>query len=148
MDIAYLSALSALAGSVVGGLTLGIATWLSQRAQVKAGELAREFSRRDELYKEFIIAASRAHGDALVSSDQKIPELVALYAMISRMRIQSSPRTVACAEKIMYETIETYFAPNKTARERYEMLKNGTSIDVLKAFSEVAREELAAFAAS
>jgi hypothetical protein len=75
----------------------------------------------------------------LVSSDPKIPELVALYAMISRTRIQSSPRTVACAEKIMYETIETYFAPNKTARERYETLKNGTSIDILKAFSEVAR---------
>jgi hypothetical protein len=41
MDIAYLSALSAVAGSVVGGLTSGIATWLSQRAQVKAGELAK-----------------------------------------------------------------------------------------------------------
>ena len=30
MDIAYLSTLSALAGSVVGGLTSGVATWLSQ----------------------------------------------------------------------------------------------------------------------
>jgi hypothetical protein len=32
MDVAYISALSALAGSVVGGLTSGITTWLSQRA--------------------------------------------------------------------------------------------------------------------
>jgi hypothetical protein len=32
MDVAYISALSALAGSFVGGLTSGIASWLSQRA--------------------------------------------------------------------------------------------------------------------
>jgi hypothetical protein len=42
MDIAYLSTLSALAGSVVGGLTSGVATWLSQRAQARESELARE----------------------------------------------------------------------------------------------------------
>jgi hypothetical protein len=148
MDSAYLSALSALAGSVVGGLTSGITTLLSQRAQVKAGELVREISRRDELYKELIVAASQSHGDALVSSEPKIPELVALYAMISRMRILSSPRTVACAEKIMYQTIDTYFAPNETIRERHELLKNGTSIDPLKGFSEIAREKLLAFTAS
>ena len=42
MDIAYLSTLSALAGSVVGGLTSGVATWLSQRAQArKASSPAR-----------------------------------------------------------------------------------------------------------
>jgi lipid-binding SYLF domain-containing protein len=35
---------------VVGGLTAGLTTWLSQRAQAKAGRLAREMSRRDDLY--------------------------------------------------------------------------------------------------
>ena len=80
-----------------------------------------------------------------MSNEPKIPELVDLYAMISRMRIQSLPRTVACAEKILYETIDTYFAPNKTSRERYELMKNGAGIDPLKDFSEVARDELSAF---
>ena len=60
MDIAYLSTLSALAGSVVGGLTWGVATWLSQRAQARESQLAREMARRDDLYKEFI-AAYRRH---------------------------------------------------------------------------------------
>ena len=59
MDIAYLSTLSALAGSVVGGLTSGVATWLSQRAQARESQLAREMARRDDLYKEFI--AARRH---------------------------------------------------------------------------------------
>ena len=51
MDVAYLSALSAIAGSLVGGLTSGFTTWLSQRSQARAGQLARKMSRRDELTK-------------------------------------------------------------------------------------------------
>src|SRR5882672_4339321 len=51
MDIAYLSTLSALAGSVVGGLTSGVATWLSQRAQARKSQLAREMARRDDLQR-------------------------------------------------------------------------------------------------
>jgi hypothetical protein len=46
-------------GSVVGGLTSGFMTWLSQRAQARAGQLAREMSRRDDLYNDFIVAASK-----------------------------------------------------------------------------------------
>jgi hypothetical protein len=145
MDIAYLSALAALGGSVVGGLTSGITTWLSQRAQARAGQLAREMSRRDDLYKDFIVAASKAYGDAIQSNEPQVQELVALSALISRMRVLSLPRTVACAEKIMDAMIGTYFAPNKTIRELHELMKSGAGIDPLKDFSEAAREELQAF---
>ena len=125
MDIAYLSAIAALGGSVVGGLTSGITTLLSQRAQARAGQLAREMSRRDDLYKEFIVAASKAYSDAILSNEPQLQELVALSALVSRMRVVSSPRTVACAEKIMDVTIGTYFAPNKTIRELHELMKSG-----------------------
>jgi len=145
MDVAYISALSALAGSVVGGLTSGITTWLSQRAQARAGQFAHDKSHREDLYREFIIAASKAYGDAIVSSDPPIEELVALYAMVSRMRVLSFPQTVACAEKIMRETIETFFAPNRTIRELHELIKSGAEIDPLRDFSAAAREELLAF---
>lgn len=145
MDVAYISALAALAGSVVGGLTSGLTTWLSQRAHARAGQLAREMSRRDDLYKDFILAASKAYGDALMSNEPRIQEILALYAMISRMRLMSLPRTVACAEKVMDTTLATYFAPNKTLRELHELTKSEVGIDPLKDFSEAAREELAAF---
>jgi hypothetical protein len=145
MDVAYLSAVSALAGSVVGGLTSSLTTWITQRSQAKAGYLAREMSRRDELYKDFIIAASKAYGDALVSSEPQIQDLIALYAMVSRMRVQSSAQTIICAEKIMMLTIGTFLSPNKTIMERYELLKTGTEIDPLKEFSEAARAEMLAF---
>ena len=146
MDVAYLSALSAIAGSLVGGLTSGFTTWLSQRSQARAGQLAREMSRRDDLYKDFIVAASKAHGSALVSDEPQVQELVALYGMISRMRVMSLPRTVACAEKVMRVTTDTYFAPNKTIHELHdELTRSTTAIDPLKDFSEAAREELRAF---
>jgi hypothetical protein len=60
MDVAYISALSALAGSVIGGLTSGMTTLMSQRAQARAGQLAHDLSRREDLYTDFIVAASKA----------------------------------------------------------------------------------------
>jgi len=148
MDVAYISALSALAGSVVGGLTSGVTTWLNQRSQVRAGQLAHDRSVREDLFKDFIVAASKAYGNAIVSSEPQVQELVALYAMISTMRLLSSPRVVACADKVMRATMETYFAPNKTIRELDELVRSGTDIDPLKDFSEAARDELRTFSAT
>ena len=107
MNVAYLSALSALAGSGVGGLTSGITTWLGLRAQARAGHLAREMSRRHDLYKDFIVVASKAYGSAILSNKPQMEELVALYGLISRMRVVSLPRTVAGAEKVVDATIGT-----------------------------------------
>lgn len=146
MDGAYISAAAALGGSVVGGLTAALTTWVSQRSQARAALIAREVARRDELYKDFITAASKAFGDAIISNDPQITDLVALYAMVCRMRVQSSPRTIACAEKVMDLTVNTYLAPNKTIKELNEMLgRNKAEIDLLKDFSEAAREDLARF---
>ncbi len=74
MNVAYVSALSALAGSVVGGPTAGITTWLGLRAQARAGQLAREMLRRDDLYKDFIVAGSKAWGDAILSNEPQMQE--------------------------------------------------------------------------
>ena len=130
---------------MVGGLTSGLTTWLSLRNQARAGQLAHDLSRRDDLYKDFIVAASKAYGDAMLSNEPQMQDLVALYAMISRMRVLSSARTIACAQKVMEATVDTYFAPNKTVRELRELIKSGAGIDPLKDFSEAAREELRAF---
>ena len=146
MDPAYISALAALAGSVVGGLTTGLVTWLNQRAQTRAGHIAREMSRREDLFKDFIVAASKTYGEAIVSGEPKIQVLVELYAMVSRMRVLCSPQTVACADKVMTTTIDTYFQPNMTIRELHEMVKTGPGFDPLKEFSEAARDELRKFA--
>jgi hypothetical protein len=146
MDVGYISALSALAGSVIGGLTSGVSAWLNQRTLARAGQLAHDLSRRQELYKDFILAASKTYAEALVISDPKIEELIALYAMISRMRVMSSPDIVARAERVLLETTDAYFAPNRTVPELRELIETGTGVDPLKDFAEAVREESRQFA--
>lgn len=72
MDVAYVSALSALGGSVVGGLISGAATWLSQRTQVHAARRDHDKGRREDLYRDFVLAASKLYGDALTRDDPQI----------------------------------------------------------------------------
>lgn len=150
MDIAYISAISALAGSVVGGLTSGFTTWLSGRSQARAGRLVADLTRRQDIFKDFIVAASKTYSNALVNNApdiQNIQEVVALWAMVSRMRIACLPRTTASAEKVMRQTIDSFFAPGKTPVELHDLLtKGGVGIDPLLEFSEAAREELNALA--
>ena len=145
MNPGSISAISALAGSVIGGLTTGFTTLLTQRSQARAGMIAHDVARREELVRDFIIAASKTYGDAIVNSDPKMPEIVDLYSMVSRLRMLSMPRSVVCADSVMHSIIETYFAPNRTMADIRELVKNG-GVDPLKDFAEAAREERYAFA--
>ena len=146
MEVEYITALSAIAGSLVGGLTSGMATWMSARSQAQAGHLSGELMRRQDLFRDFIVAASKCYGNALTNNDPQIAELVELYALMSRMRVLCSPKIVSRADEVLRLVIETYFRPNRTVRELHELVKGGTGIDPLKDFSDTAREELQAFA--
>jgi hypothetical protein len=141
MDVAYISAFSALGGSVVGGLITGTATWLAQRTQIHAGERARQISHREDLFRDFINVASRAYGDAVTSDQPQLADLVAIYGMINRMQIICLPPTIAAAQHILQTTIETYYEPNKTLHDILADLKASKG-DPLTEFAEAARLEL------
>ncbi len=140
MDASVISALAALAGAAIGGLTSVFASWLTQRAQARAEWLAQERLRRQELYKEFIEEASKSYIDALQHDKADIAALVGLYAKISRMRILSPPRVVESAEQISRKIVDTYLAPDKTFVELREMANDG-SLDLLRDFSEACRAD-------
>ncbi len=59
MNASVISAMAALVGAAIGGLTSVLATWLTQRTQVRAEWRAHDRIRRQELYKEFIDEATR-----------------------------------------------------------------------------------------
>ena len=59
MNASIISALAALTGAVVGGLTSGIANSLNHRSQVRAQWLHHEKSLRQILYRDFIEEASK-----------------------------------------------------------------------------------------
>src|SRR5215475_2561040 len=146
MDPAYFSAFAALAGSAIGGLTSLGASWLTQRTQVRAQQLTHDIARREELYKYFIEEASKLYADALEHDTADTSKLVALYALVSRMRVMSSPPVVEKADRVMRAIVDTYLGPNKTFRELAEMT-DLQEIDILRDFGEACREELRRFTA-
>lgn len=58
MNVAYVSAFAALVGSAIGGFTSLAASWMTQRVQFRAQQLAHDIGRREELYRDFIDEAS------------------------------------------------------------------------------------------
>jgi len=140
MDISIVPALAGLTGAAIGGLTSGIASWFAQKTQSRVQLLAQDKVPRQELYKEFIEAATQCYADALQHEKPDIPGLVNLYGKIGRMRVLSSPRVLASAEQIGQKIINMYLEPNKTFFELREMV-NKNAIDILGNFGEACREE-------
>jgi hypothetical protein len=143
VNVATLSALAALAGSAIGGLTSFLSSWLSQNAQLKAQLFLRDKTGRQKLYRSFVEEASRLYIDALTHDAPDLSKTVTLYALISRMRVLSSPRVVAEAEKIARLIVNSYPEPNRTFTELRQMM-DVNAFDPLRGFAESCREELQA----
>jgi hypothetical protein len=133
VDASIISALAALTGAAVGGLTSGIANWLNHRSQVRAQWLLHKKSRRQILYRDFI---------EMRSSTMKptSPGLVGLYAKLSRMRALSSKPVINCAEEVARKILDTYLEPDESFVELREMAIDG-SIDQLLGFSHACHDE-------
>jgi len=140
VDASIISALAALTGAAVGGLTSGIANWMNHRSQVRAQWLQHEKSRRQILYRDFIEEASKCYIDALQHGEADIPGLVSLYAKLSRMRALSSGPVVHRAEEVARKILDTYLEPDRSFVELREMVINGT-IDLLQGFSDACHDE-------
>lgn len=140
MDASVVTALAALTGATIGGLTSVLASWLAQRTQARAQWLAHEIGRLQDLYKEFVEEASTCYVHALQHDEADIPGLVRLYAKLGRMRILSSPTVLECAGRIERKIVDAYLAPDKSFLELREMINSG-SVDLLGEFSAACREE-------
>ena len=86
MDAAYLSALSALAGSAVGGLTMALSAWISQSVSAKAGLVSSHLARRQELFRN---SSSRPRGCMATRSRRA--------SQRSQSSLSSTPCSAGCA---------------------------------------------------
>jgi hypothetical protein len=141
MNPAYLSALSALAGSVIGGTTSFLSSWLAQGVQSRAQLLLFDKGRRQELYREFVDEASSLYIDALTRDAPDLSKTIKLYALISRMRVVSSSKVIEEALRVGQLIVASYTEPNKSFEEIRAMVSE-RALDPLCAFSEACREEL------
>ena len=140
MDSGYITALAALGGAALGGLTSFATSWTTLRTQMKAQRSASSKSKRQKLYKAFIDNAARIYGDALIHDKLETTGLIDLHALVSRMRIVSSRPVIETAVNVVKMITETYSQPNKSPEEIEAMISNGR-VDILQSFSEVCRDE-------
>src|SRR5216683_3155347 len=138
---AYLSAVAALVGTFVGGITSIATSWLGQQRQTKEQRRAREKDELQALYKQFIQDASKLYVDALEHSTTEIQKLVDIYATLNRMRVLSSPKVIAAAESALRMIMDTYAKENATFSGIRQLIDHGFP-DPLRAFSEACHEEL------
>jgi hypothetical protein len=142
MDPAYLSAISALAGSAIGGFTSLLASWLTQRVQFSAQMLERDIGRRGDLYKVFIEEASKSYADACENDMTDVSKIVHLYTLVSQMRMLSSQEVIDQADGVMGRIVETYLSPNKSIRNILAHDLKSDVLDPLRDFSNACRDEL------
>ena len=140
MDTSIITALAALAGAAIGGLTSVVASWLTQRSQAREQRLAHYQLRRQNIYKEFIELASKLYIHALQNDKADVSALMGLYAEIAKMRALSSASVVDSADQTVKKIINAYLEPNKTLPELRQMADSGL-IDPLRNFSEACRAE-------
>jgi hypothetical protein len=148
MDATFISAAAALGGAAIGGALSFLGSWIVQQRQVRSQWVVQDRLRRQDLYKEFIQAASKCFADALQHDKPDIASLTVLYEKISRMGVISSPAVLAAAEEVLRRIIDTLFEPaivvtNEKVRELFDTGKG----NFLRQFSESCRDEFEALRA-
>jgi hypothetical protein len=140
MTPAYISALSALFGSLIGAFASLATTWLTQRHQDETRRHAQQNVRRERVFVEFIDLSSKAFVDALQqTSIGDAKQVMPLYATMGKLRLFASARTIEAAERVMDRIIETYYSPRLDTQTRPELDRKS---DVLREFAECCRAEL------
>ena len=138
---AYLSAVAALIGTFVGGITSIATSWLGQQRQTREQRREQQKAELMALYRQFIQDASKLYADAIEHNTTEIAELVDVYATLNRMRVLSSPKVVAEADKALRIIVQTYAKENRTFSGVRQSISDGFP-DPLRDFSEACHEEL------
>jgi len=140
MDPAVITALAAVMGSIVGGLTSFATTFFTQRNQAHRDFLSRDVAHREELYAQFIKEATNLYADSLDKPLTNPTTLIGMYSLVGRIRLVSSDKVLAAAEKVADSIIVSYSRPPTTFDDLYKVVHE-TRVDPLKEFTEACREE-------
>ena len=140
MDSGIVTALAAIFGSAVGGLGSLLGAWITQKHQDRRDLLAKLMFHRETLYSDFISESARLLVDALQHNFTEPKNLIPVYALLSRIRLGSSPQVLTAAEVVVRDIIETYNKPNLNVEQIEAAAVSGE--DPLKDFSDTCRTEL------
>jgi hypothetical protein len=141
METAWISAFSAVMGSLVGAFTSFVTTYANQRAQYRRDFLSKQFAQREILYSEFINEAARLEADSLEKEIANPSTLIAIYALENRIRLTASDEVVQAAHNTIKQIVESYRQPKMTEEE----IRRGAYLEIrdpVKEFGDACRKEL------
>jgi len=141
METPTITALAVASGSIVGAVVSGFIAWNTQRMQTLRELTQQRLRERQTLYGEFITEASRLVVDAVSHALETPEKLVILYGILGRIRLVSSGKVLAEAEKFLRQIVDLYERPNLTL-EQVRASLDSENFDPLKAFSSACGAEL------
>ena len=137
----YVSTISALAGTVIGGLTTLLTTWLTHIAQTKANRVAAERARREEIYGRFIDELAVLYSLALSDDGLSYGKLVPAIALRGRIMLMATSYVVESANQALSLILDIHMGPRLTTAQMRQAMENGTA-NAIPAFAEACRREL------
>jgi hypothetical protein len=140
VNVAYISAFSALAGSAIGGVASIATTWLPQHSQDRSQRHAQSVGRRERLYGDFVDEASMLYIDAMTHDQFDPSKFVQIYATVAKLRLLASTDVVTESEGVMRDVVAVYYLPNRDFTKRGP--PPATDLNILQAFSEACRSDL------
>jgi hypothetical protein len=143
MNEAVISAVAALTGSALGGLTPIISNYLIQRGLTQRELLTHDLVERQNLYAEFIKFGTALYVSAATKEpqDENLDDLVKLYALVGRIRLYASASVIEAAQDFAAMVTEK----SASAAISIEELRSATlkpHVDPLHPFSVQCRKEL------
>jgi len=112
MDSTLTSVLAALGGSIIGASTPVLSNFVLQRSLTQRELTNREIAQREALYSEFISRGTSCYAKALSQSLENIDEIVAMYALVNRIRLFASGSVLEAAESFVKKLVERYGEQN------------------------------------
>jgi hypothetical protein len=145
MEATLITAMAGVFGSLVGASASIGTTWLTKRTEIVRTTAERKLRERESLYNQFLTEASRVAVHALTHSFEGPDQIVALYGILSRIRLVASNAVVREGEMCCMRILAMYGKPSMTVDELRGVIATANDLaelDPLKAFSKECREEL------
>ena len=144
IDPPIISAVSALIGALIGGSTSLVAAIYTQRYQDRLQRVTRELTKRESVYADFIMSASKWLLNAYVQDEVTLDgDKQHLIGLTNRMRLFAPPNVMDEADRVIRELIKISLEPSVELRKfaTAELSKN-RRVDPLLPFSLACRADL------
>jgi hypothetical protein len=141
MDSTLTSVLAALSGSVIGATTPVLSNFVLQRSVAQRELTNRELAQREEIYSEFIRQGTSCYAKALSQNLDNIDEIVAMYALVNRIRLFASASVLEAAEAFVKKLVEKFGETNLSI-DQIKSVTLEQHADPLNDFALKCRQEL------